>query len=490
MAVKYVNDFAFDSGFGFSGSSGKTPVKSHMRSPMKKGMGGAVKAGPKAPSIAPAMVEKRSQGLGGLAKETKKLAAYNKPHMEGKKGAKVAMYAKGGAVKKAHAKKEMPSFLKAKMMKKADGGDVIAPARPGGPDDGIVYETIQRPDDDREGMGETRGGPRELIPTPVDMGREPPPSQHIDWFNLWTQKDRMNPERYEEYVQRMAPLSGMNTDQYRSYLNDAAARSAAEDAYRQSPAGRAANEAFQRELNRPGRVSLQTTTPGASPLAAVAAARRQAMMPNADLMRRAGEAVRGRMPAPRRAMPVAPKAPMIERGRPMPMEREDIVRSPRQMMQQRGPRGMINRLRVPRGEVMPQPQTIPGRQPALDIGNLPKPPPGYKPKQYIASGDMRLNPETGEYGPSIFQEIIDTAPPAGFVPTLEGRFAKGGRVTKGEKKIGKVMGEFKRGELHSGSKKGPVVKNPKQAVAIALSEARQAGAKIPKKKAMGGRACD
>lgn len=42
---------------------------------------------------------------------------------------------------------------------------------------------------------------------------------------------------------------------------------------------------------------------------------------------------------------------------------------------------------------------------------------------------------------------------------------------KQEKKISKVMGEAKRGELHSGSKKGPVVKNPKQALAIALSEA-------------------
>lgn len=40
-------------------------------------------------------------------------------------------------------------------------------------------------------------------------------------------------------------------------------------------------------------------------------------------------------------------------------------------------------------------------------------------------------------------------------------------------KVGKVMGEFKRGKLHSGSKKGPVVKNRKQAVAIALSEARK-----------------
>jgi hypothetical protein len=37
-------------------------------------------------------------------------------------------------------------------------------------------------------------------------------------------------------------------------------------------------------------------------------------------------------------------------------------------------------------------------------------------------------------------------------------------------KVGKVMGEFKEGTLHNG-KGGPVVKNRKQAVAIALSEA-------------------
>ena len=40
-------------------------------------------------------------------------------------------------------------------------------------------------------------------------------------------------------------------------------------------------------------------------------------------------------------------------------------------------------------------------------------------------------------------------------------------------KVRKVMGEFKRGKLHSGSKKGPKVKSRKQAVAIALSEARR-----------------
>lgn len=56
------------------------------------------------------------------------------------------------------------------------------------------------------------------------------------------------------------------------------------------------------------------------------------------------------------------------------------------------------------------------------------------------------------------------------------------KKTKGRGKIKKVMHEFKLGELHSGSKKGPVVTNPKQGIAIAISEARKAGAKIPKKR--------
>ena len=41
---------------------------------------------------------------------------------------------------------------------------------------------------------------------------------------------------------------------------------------------------------------------------------------------------------------------------------------------------------------------------------------------------------------------------------------------KQTKKVATVMGEFKDKGLHSG-KGGPVVKNPKQAIAIALSEA-------------------
>ena len=44
-------------------------------------------------------------------------------------------------------------------------------------------------------------------------------------------------------------------------------------------------------------------------------------------------------------------------------------------------------------------------------------------------------------------------------------------MTKAQKKVGKVMGEYKAGKLHSGGT-GKVVKNPKQAIAIAMSEAK------------------
>jgi hypothetical protein len=52
--------------------------------------------------------------------------------------------------------------------------------------------------------------------------------------------------------------------------------------------------------------------------------------------------------------------------------------------------------------------------------------------------------------------------------------------TAGKSKVKKVMEEYKHGALKSGGKKK--VTSRKQAVAIALSEARKSGAKIPKKK--------
>ena len=60
-------------------------------------------------------------------------------------------------------------------------------------------------------------------------------------------------------------------------------------------------------------------------------------------------------------------------------------------------------------------------------------------------------------------------PPKPEKPKEEVMVKKGG-VIKGPKKVEKVMREFKSGKLHSG-KSGKIVKNPKQAVAIAMSEA-------------------
>ncbi len=40
-------------------------------------------------------------------------------------------------------------------------------------------------------------------------------------------------------------------------------------------------------------------------------------------------------------------------------------------------------------------------------------------------------------------------------------------------KVEKVMHEYKHGQLHSGSKHGPMVKSRQQAIAIAMSEARK-----------------
>ena len=108
---------------------------------------------------------------------------------------------------------------------------------------------------------------------------------------------------------------------------------------------------------------------------------------------------------------------------------------------------------------------------------------------YISDADreyaMRMRP---------MENLAETLSPAeGYVSEAERRMMqdnmpemkKGGaaKPTKAQKKIRTVMKEFKAGKLHSG-KKGPVVKNPKQAIAIALSESGQS------KKMMGGMMSD
>lgn len=55
------------------------------------------------------------------------------------------------------------------------------------------------------------------------------------------------------------------------------------------------------------------------------------------------------------------------------------------------------------------------------------------------------------------------------------------KKTSGARKVKRAMHEMKEGKLKSG-RSGKTVSSRKQAIAIGLSEARKAGAKIPKKK--------
>jgi hypothetical protein len=72
--------------------------------------------------------------------------------------------------------------------------------------------------------------------------------------------------------------------------------------------------------------------------------------------------------------------------------------------------------------------------------------------------------------------------PAAKESTSRRSTSKTSSSAKGMGRVGKVMHEYKLGTLKSG--KGGIggkVKSRKQAVAIGLSEARKAGAKIPRK---------
>ena len=60
------------------------------------------------------------------------------------------------------------------------------------------------------------------------------------------------------------------------------------------------------------------------------------------------------------------------------------------------------------------------------------------------------------------------------------------KTKSANRKVKRAMHEMKRGKLKSG-RSGKTVKSRKQAIAIGLSEARKAGAKVPKKKRSAGR---
>lgn len=107
------------------------------------------------------------------------------------------------------------------------------------------------------------------------------------------------------------------------------------------------------------------------------------------------------------------------------------------------------------------------------FGGAPRPSPRF--------GDMRLaSPSSFKKGGKVKKtgwakvHKGERITPAGAAANaMGGKKKKAPKTKRAKNKIKKTMGEWKKGTLHSGSRKGPVVKNQKQAVAIAISQARK-----------------
>jgi hypothetical protein len=128
-----------------------------------------------------------------------------------------------------------------------------------------------------------------------------------------------------------------------------------------------------------------------------------------------------------------------------------------------------------------------GKEMVLLIGvGMPKKPPMKKAEgsyvdqdDYMAQLEKKSPIQSGSYGKKK-PEAKKKAPPKNYIPGTNVEASdimdadERARLERGYKsggKVAKVMHEFGEGKLHSGSKKGPEVTDPKQAMAIALSEA-------------------
>jgi len=80
--------------------------------------------------------------------------------------------------------------------------------------------------------------------------------------------------------------------------------------------------------------------------------------------------------------------------------------------------------------------------------------------------------------------MIDRASALSFLFLKKNKIFMAKYSKKAGEKVEKVMREKKKGTLRSG-RSGKKVTSRKQAIAIGLSEARKAGAKVPKKKSSG-----
>lgn len=190
----------------------------------------------------------------------------------------------------------------------------------------------------------------------------------------------------------------------------------------------------------------------------------------------------------RRAMPVAPSAPMVQPGA---MKKGGFVPAGSGMVKTQGTLGIKGNKNP--GEMNGKPTmatktgNVPYKKggevkkyadggPMMPAQSMPQGRPGMRPGanlppaalQAMKMAAMKAQAMRGaQQGGMPMRPMGGQMPPQG-APQMDGK----ANMMKTGGKVAKVMGEFKSGDLHSGSKSGPAVKSRKQAMAIALSEAR------------------
>ena len=472
MGCKYVKDFKFDSANGYTGSTGKTEVKAYMR-------GGAVRKAPLDAAVPKQTPTDMRPLRTANAKTAMKEATQKNVSGASGKIKTAGQYAKGGAVKKSgkyadggYVNQSGVSQLTPEEMAQANSAPT-GPQRMAGP--GVQLTPAQA------GMGRSQPQMQQLQ-QPQQRGREP------NLFELQAQRNAQQPQA------RMSPLELQQIQRQQQQIFN-------------SPEMRQMQNLNQNIGAAGGRPSQQQM---AQMQMLQQRLQNSPMMQNMQMLQqRMGQGMQKpspnmisqqdmyNMPGPGFGMPM-PRTP--QRGG-MPQLPQGQIMGQGQSLGM-SPPGSGQRLGQPQQRMGQGARTnyktggmacATGCQVEMKKGGkskkADKKAPAKKPAarrndkqsdamaeqvlmqmlaQASQTGSMPGVPMQGMPMPAPGARAVPTASQAPMLPMKSGGMSRGQQA-----KVGRVMGEYKRGDLHSGSKSGPVVKNRDQAVAIAMSEARK-----------------
>ena len=437
MGCKYVKDFKFDSANGYTGSTGKTEVKAYMR-------GGVVRKAPLDAAVPKQTPTDMRPLRTANAKTAMKEATQKNVSGASGKIKTAGQYAKGGAVKKSgkyadggYVNQSGVSQLTPEEMAQANSAPT-GPQRMAGP--GVQLTPVQA------GMGRSQTQQR---------GREP------NLFELQAQRNAQQPQA------RMSPLELQQIQRQQQQIFN-------------SPEMRQMQMLQQRLQNSPMMQNMQMLQ---QRMGQGMQKPSPSMIRQQDMYDMPGPGFGMPMPMPMPTSPQRGGLPQMPNETAMQRMQNAKGRSPQQRMGQ-GARSNYNtggmacatgcQVEMKKGgKSKKADKKAPAKKPAARRNDKQSDAMAEQVlmqmlAQASQTGSMPGVPMQGMPMPAPGARAVPTASQAPMLPMKSGGMSKGQQA-----KVGRVMGEYKRGDLHSGSKSGPVVKNRDQAVAIAMSEARK-----------------